>query len=152
MSSDKKSLTCIFCDIVSSSAPAHKMYEDDACVAFLDTRPIRPGHSLIIPKTHVDHFFDLDDNTSHHLISVARKLSGKIREELTPLRVGIVISGFGVPHCHVHVIPLHSDHDITSSQYADKKTSEPVFAVENITPAKPTKLKMIRAKLNMMTP
>src|SRR5262245_52415667 len=52
----------IFSKIVAGEIPAERLREDDDFLAFLDIRPIRPGHSLVIPKTEIDHFFDLPDD------------------------------------------------------------------------------------------
>jgi histidine triad (HIT) family protein len=81
-------------------------------------RPIRPGELIIVPKKHIDHFCDIPDDLATHILLQAQRLSRAIRETLNPQRVGLVVHGFGVPHAHLNVVPLHESEDITSAQYA----------------------------------
>ncbi len=106
----------IFTRIIKGEIPCHKVYEDETSFAFLDIHPINPGHILLIPKKEVDHLWELDDETYHHLWDVAKVLSGRIQSTLAPPRVGIVVEGFGVAHAHIHIIPLHKGNDIKKHQ------------------------------------
>jgi len=123
---------CIFCKIVRKELPAFIVHEDDRCLAFLDLRQVRPGHTMVIPKKHVNHFIDLDDDLTQHIISVAGRIARKIREALMPPRVGYVVAGFGVPHAHFHVQPMWEEHDITSQRYLDTSKNPPVFDMQVI--------------------
>jgi histidine triad (HIT) family protein len=53
--------TCTFCQIIERAEPAHRIWESEEFVAFLTTRPCNPGHTLLIPKIHVDYVFDLEE-------------------------------------------------------------------------------------------
>lgn len=110
---DSSSVKCTFCHIAHGTLPTFKIYEDDLCIAFLDRRPVREGHAMVIPKAHIDHFADLDDTLAAHIMTTAQRVSRKVKEVLQPLRVGYVVSGFGVAHAHLHIIPLWDLHDIT---------------------------------------
>ncbi|MCB9979054.1 MAG: HIT family protein [Rhodospirillales bacterium] len=123
---------CIFCHIVRRKAEAFIVHEDELCMAFLDLRQVREGHTMVIPKDHVDHFMDLDQNLSAHILETGQRIARKIRSVLNPPRVGYVVAGFGVPHVHLHIIPMWEEHDITSAQYLDGSKTPPVFDVENI--------------------
>ncbi len=107
---------CIFCKIISGEVPTPKIYEDDDIVAFLDIHPINKGHTLVIPKKHVPDFHNLEDELYLSAMKVAKKLATVIDEKLKPKKVGIIIAGWDVPHTHIHVIPMHDYHDITSKR------------------------------------
>lgn len=110
--------TCIFCKIVGRTAEASVIYEDELIMAFMTLRPVNPGEFLIIPKEHIDHFCDIPDVLSCHIIVHAQKLSRNLRERLKPQRVGLVVHGYGVPHAHLVIVPLHDSSDIVSAKYA----------------------------------
>lgn len=106
--------SCVFCSVASRRADAAIVLEDADVVAFMDARPIRPGHVLVIPRTHSPELLDLDSVTYAHVLDAARIIGRAIRQVFQPKRVGIVVAGFDVPHAHVHVIPMHDYHDVTS--------------------------------------
>lgn len=110
---------CIFCKIVSGQIPVSKIYEDDEVIAFLDIRPINDGHTLVIPKKHVPDFQNLDEDLYLSVMRVAKKIAAVVDEKLKPKRVGLMIAGWDVPHTHVHVVPMHDYHDITSKRILD---------------------------------
>jgi histidine triad (HIT) family protein len=109
---------CIFCKIVRRDADASVVYEDERVMAFMTLRPVNPGEFLIIPKEHVDHFCDIPDDLACHIIVHAQRLSRNLRERLKPERVGLVVHGYGVPHAHLVVVPLHDSSDIVSAKCA----------------------------------
>ena len=109
--------SCIFCQIVAGEAPASVVYEDEGVLAFMNIRPIHPGELMVIPRRHVDHFCDVPDDLACHILVQAQRLSRNLRERLKPLRVGLVVHGFGVPHAHLVVVPLHESNDIVSSKH-----------------------------------
>jgi len=114
-----KDQLCPFCAIVRGTEPAHVIYEDDQIIAFLDARPINPGHTLVIPKQHVPDFYQLADALYGEVLLEAKHLAKVIAQVTQPTKVGLVIAGFDVPHTHVHVVPMHDYHDITSRAFAD---------------------------------
>ena len=50
---------CAFCRILRSELPASFVHQDDRCVAFMDIRPVNPGHVLVIPRVHTPHLADV---------------------------------------------------------------------------------------------
>ena len=108
---------CIFCEIVHRSADASVVYEDEQIMAFMTLRQINPGEFLIIPKQHIDHFCDISDDLTCHIILHAQRLARNLRERLKPERVGLVVHGYGVTHAHLVVVPLHQSSDIVSAKH-----------------------------------
>jgi histidine triad (HIT) family protein len=102
----------LFSQIAAGDIPAHKLREDDRFLAFLDIRPIRAGHTLVIPKQEIDHLFDLPDDLLGDLFVFAKPVATAIREVTGAARVGVAVVGVEVPHAHVHLVPLDDVHDI----------------------------------------
>jgi histidine triad (HIT) family protein len=105
-------MATIFSKIVAGEIPAERLREDDDFLAFLDIRPIRTGHSLVIPKQEIDHFFDLPDDLLGRLMVFAKPVANAIREETGASRVGCAVVGIEVPHAHLHLVPVDGAHDI----------------------------------------
>jgi len=105
---------CAFCLIAERRADAVVVHEDPQVVAFMDARPIRPGHVLVIPRAHSADLLDVDIDLYRHLLATVRILGRAIRQAIRPKRVGVVVAGFDVPHAHVHLIPMLDYHDVTS--------------------------------------
>lgn len=106
----------IFTKIINGELPSHKVYEDDKLFAFLDIHPINPGHTLLVPKQPTDHLWDMADDEYQYLWKVAKELAAHIKTTLDPPRVGVIVEGFGVPHVHIHLIPLLHGDDIKKHQ------------------------------------
>jgi len=115
----------IFTRIINGEIPAYKIYEDDRVIAILDRHPIAGGHTLVIPKIQVDHIWDLETEDYDYLWTVVKKLGLHIRKAINAPRVGVVVEGFGVPHNHVHLIPIYQSDDIKKPQFHD---AEPDYA------------------------
>lgn len=106
----------IFTRIINGEIPCHKIYEDEKVIAFLDVHPINPGHTLLVPKIQVDHLWDLMEEDYDYLFKVAKKLAVHIRQTIDCPRVGLVVEGFGVPHVHLHLIPIYQGNDLKKPQ------------------------------------
>ena len=117
---------CIFCKIVKGEIPSARVWEDENFVAFLSIKPINPGHTLIIPKKHIDYFFDLDDETLCALMKSTKPLAKALREAFRPARnkIGVMVSGGEVPHVHVHLIPMDNEGDLTFERAKDASFDE----------------------------
>jgi histidine triad (HIT) family protein len=118
--------TSIFTRIINGEIPAYKIYEDDQVIAILDIHPIFSGHTLVVPKKQIDHIWDMDDSDYQYLWQVSKKIAQHIREVINPPRVGVVVEGFGVPHCHIHLIPIYAGNDLKRPQ--EDKDSQPNYA------------------------
>jgi histidine triad (HIT) family protein len=111
----------IFTRIVNREIPAQILREDDEFLAFLDVRPIRAGHSLVIPKQEIDDVFDLPDELLSGILVFARPVAAAIRQITGAQRVGMAVVGIEVPHAHVHLVPIDkiADLDFRKAQPAD---------------------------------
>ena len=98
-------MSSIFSRIVAGEIPCHKVWEDENHFAFLDIRPIKPGHTLVIPKREVDYLFALDESEHAALWTVAHRLAVRLKDVLGCARVCVAVLGYEVPHAHVHLIP-----------------------------------------------
>lgn len=102
----KQDNSCIFCQIINDIKPAYKIWQDDRFLAFLDIRAINPGHLLVIPKYHIDLLFDLPEPYYTDIFKVVRFLSEPLNSAMGSSRIGLALEGFGVPHAHIHMIPI----------------------------------------------
>jgi len=101
--------SCTFCRIATGEIPALKVYEDKEYVGFLDINPINKGHTLIVPKKHVQWVYDVVDQGSYW--KIAQKIAKKILAELKAEYVMFVTWGLEVHHAHIHVVPRYeNDH------------------------------------------
>jgi histidine triad (HIT) family protein len=107
---------CIFCKIISKDIPAHIVWEGDHFLAFLDVRPVNPGHLLIIPKEHIENIFDMQDGLYEAMFKTAKALSVPLQKAMNSIRVGMVVEGFGVPHIHLHLVPINGPHELDSTR------------------------------------
>jgi histidine triad (HIT) family protein len=99
---------CVFDDIVAGRIPAAMVLEEDTVVAFLDHRPLLPGHVLVVPRTHYETLSDLPANQIQPLFLAVQRLTRAVERGLSAdgsfVAVNIRISQ-SVPHLHVHVVP-----------------------------------------------
>lgn len=117
----------VFTKIIDGEIPGAFVWSDDTCVAFATIEPHADGHVLVVPRREVDKFTDLDENTGAHLFHVAQ-IIGRAQEAAFDIaRAGLVIAGFGVPHVHLHVIPMN-DESVLS--FASARKNEPAEKIE----------------------
>ena len=98
----------VFTKIIKGEIPCHKVYEDDLTLAFLDIRPVQPGHILVVPKKQVDHLWDLPDEDYQAVMATCKKVAQRMRRVLGVARVGVRVIGEEVPHAHVQLIPFNT--------------------------------------------
>jgi histidine triad (HIT) family protein len=101
----------IFSRIIAGEIPGRFVWRDADAVAFLDARPISPGHTLVVPVREIDHWTDLEPPLAAHLMTVAHAIGVAQRQVFDVPRVGLMIAGFEVPHVHLHVIPTRGMQD-----------------------------------------
>jgi len=99
-------MASLFTKIIRGEIPCHKIAETDDYLAFLDIRPINPGHTLVIPKKEIDYFYDLDDKTLGGLMLFSKKVAKAIEKVVPCKRIGVMVAGLEVPHAHVHLVPI----------------------------------------------
>ena len=105
-------MASIFTRIINGEIPCYKVAEDDRFLAFLDVRPLKPGHTLVVPKREVDYIFDLDEETLAGMIVFARRVAVAMKEVIDCKRIGVAVLGLEVPHAHIHLIPLTRETDL----------------------------------------
>ncbi|MDQ2942342.1 MAG: HIT family protein [Candidatus Dormibacteraeota bacterium] len=105
-------MASIFSRIIAGELPARFVWKDDSCVVFLSNRPLRPGHSLVVPRAEVDHWLDLDAGLLAHLFKTAQAVGKAQMAGFKPARIGLLVAGLEVPHCHIHVAPIRGVHDL----------------------------------------
>ncbi len=101
-------MACVFCSIVAGDLPAHVVLDDDVVLAFLDTRPLFPGHVLVVPRDHVETLPDLPGPEVgpffERVQRIAAALPGALGAAGTFVAMNNKVSQ-SVPHLHAHVVP-----------------------------------------------
>jgi diadenosine tetraphosphate (Ap4A) HIT family hydrolase len=100
---------CIFCQIVTGSAPCHKIWEDEKHLAFLSIYPNTEGFSVVITKTHYPSYnFDLPDDVLKDFIIAIKKVAKLLDAKLDDVgRTGLIFEGMMVDHAHAKLFPMH---------------------------------------------
>lgn len=99
---------CIFCRIIKEDVPSYKVFEDEHSVAFLDTRPLFPGHVLLVPRAHRETLMDLPDDLIRPFFEAARTLAGAVETGMKADGVFVAANNRvsqSVPHLHFHIVP-----------------------------------------------
>jgi histidine triad (HIT) family protein len=99
---------CVFCEIVSGKKEAQRVLEGEHVLAFLDARPLFPGHVLVIPKAHVETLADLDPSRLGLLFASVQRVMRGIEKGLGADGTFVASNNRvsqSVPHVHVHVVP-----------------------------------------------
>lgn len=99
---------CPFCGIISRATPAHIVFEDTISLAFLDNRPLFPGHCLLITKQHYGTLYDIPSDLIGPLFSNARMLAAAVQRAMQADGSFVAMNNIvsqSVAHCHVHVVP-----------------------------------------------
>jgi histidine triad (HIT) family protein len=110
----------IFTRIINGELPARFVWQDRQCVAFLSIAPLRPGHTLVVPRVEIDHWLDAEPELLSHLMTTAQIIGKAQVAAFRPARVGMVIAGLEVPHVHLHVVPIRGMQDMNFAN-ADPK-------------------------------
>jgi len=125
---------CLFCKIISGQIPAVKVYEDDHVFAFLDIKPVNPGHTLVVPKKHFSDLLDADPDTLSKMIMAMQKMARAMVKALGLEAFNIGqnngrIAGQLVDHLHFHLIPRAADDGLRhwpGKPYASDEEAETV--------------------------
>src|SRR6266516_1676878 len=124
------SLNCPFCKIVRSETQSYNVFEDDITLAFLDKRPLFPGHCLLIPKSHFETLIDLPASLVAQLFQNAQLLAHAMEKGLQAEEIFVAINNSisqSVPHLHIHIVPRHTKDGLKgffwpSQHYQDEAT------------------------------
>ncbi|MFF2876243.1 HIT family protein [Gottfriedia sp. NPDC057991] len=134
---------CIFCKIVEGSIPASKVYEDDDVLAFLDLSQVTKGHTLVIPKDHVENIFEMSEETASTYFRKVPHIANAMKETFNVQGVNILnnsgeVSGQTVFHYHMHILPRYGNYDgfdvkwlSNQNQYTNETLQEIAKSIEN---------------------
>jgi histidine triad (HIT) family protein len=123
----------IFTKIIAGELPGRFVWKDDRAVAFLTIEPLRPGHTLVVPRREIDHWLDAEPELLDHLMSVCRAVGRGIQRAWRPPKVGMLLAGLEVPHLHFHVFPLYALADIDVAKVDRRPRAEDLdLAAEKI--------------------
>jgi histidine triad (HIT) family protein len=109
-------MATVFTKIIEGEIPGRFVWRDDRAVVFLTIAPITPGHALVVPIDEVDHWVDLDLELAAHLMRVAREVGRAQMQVFRPRRIGMIIAGLEVPHCHLHLVPINQEAELSFSR------------------------------------
>ncbi|MCA9405305.1 MAG: HIT family protein [Candidatus Omnitrophica bacterium] len=122
----------LFTKIINGEIPCHKIMENDQYLAFLDIRPINPGHTLVIPKEEINYVFDIEDELLGGLMIFAKAVARKIKKAVPCKRIGIMVAGLEVPHAHIHLIPMNTIPDLNFANAKETNQEQLAEVAEKI--------------------
>lgn len=126
-------MATLFTRIINGEIPGRFVWTDDRAVAFLTIAPLNPGHVMVVPREEVDHWVDLDGELAAHLMVVARQIGEAQMAAYRPARVALMIAGLEVPHCHLHLVPIDSEAEMSFARADhDAKTADLDAAADKI--------------------
>jgi histidine triad (HIT) family protein len=105
-------MASVFTKIISGELPSFKIHEDELTISILALDQVSPGHTLVIPKQEVNHWFDVPAEIYTRAGLNAQKIAKAIQATTNCPRVGTIVAGFEVPHYHLHLIPAWSIPDL----------------------------------------
>jgi histidine triad (HIT) family protein len=114
----------LFTRIINGEIPGRFVWRDDQCVAFLTVAPIRPGHTLVVPREEVDHWIDLRPALAAHLIAASQKIARGVAMAFPCRKMGLMIAGLEVPHVHIHLVPIDEIGDMDFAKQDKDAKSE----------------------------
>lgn len=106
----------LFTRIIKGEIPSVRILEDEQHFAFLDIRPINPGHTLVVPKLEVDSLWEIPPDMLAGMLPFAQKISKAVQAATGCRRVGVLVAGFEVPHAHMHLVPIEGEGELTFSR------------------------------------
>lgn len=107
-SARKSDRGCLFCRIAAGQAEAQMVFQDAVALAFLDARPLFPGHCLLLPKTHYESLLDLPQQLVSDLFVRAQLLAKAVQQAMQAEGTFVAVNNRvsqSVPHFHIHVVP-----------------------------------------------
>jgi diadenosine tetraphosphate (Ap4A) HIT family hydrolase len=105
-------VTTIFSRIIAGEIPGTFVWRDEQCVAFLSINPLARGHTLVVPIQEIDHWLDASPELAAHLFSVVGEIGRAQYAAFECERIGVIIAGYEVDHCHIHVVPTNRMADL----------------------------------------
>jgi diadenosine tetraphosphate (Ap4A) HIT family hydrolase len=117
MATDKPTVNCLFCAIVSGEAPSSLVYRNELVVAFLDVHPMTRGHTLIVPVRHRERLDQVSPSEGAAMVAVAQRVARATESALGASGANLLLSDGGtagqeVPHSHLHVVPRYTTEEL----------------------------------------
>ena len=122
-------MDCLFCKIIKGEIPCYKIYEDEYTLAFLDIAKDVDGHTLVIPKKHVDNIFDCDKETLNHVMNAVKLISNHYVTNCGFSGINLINNNGAsaeqaIKHLHIHIIPrIENDNIYVFPKFAGAKFS-----------------------------
>ncbi|WDF83525.1 HIT family protein [Lacticaseibacillus pabuli] len=129
---------CVFCKIIAGDIPSTKIYEDDKVMAFLDMSQATPGHTLLVPKKHIQDIFAYDDELAADVFARLPKIARAIKASNPAIKGMNILNNNGtlayqsVMHSHIHLIPRYSENDDFSIHFGDHSDQFDPAAAEKL--------------------
>lgn len=103
----------VFTRVINGELPGRFVWRDDLVVAMLTIAPIRPGHTMVIPIQQVDSWLEVPPAIWERMGVVQQAVGSALMDAFSPVRVATAILGLEVPHCHVHLVPIDQESDLS---------------------------------------
>lgn len=117
-------MATLFTRIILGELPGRFVWKDELSVGFMSIHPLRPGHTLVVPRQEVDHWLDLERDLASHLMTVAQCIGKALQNAYSPEKVALMIAGLEVPHTHLHVVPIFEAHDLDFARANTSATAD----------------------------
>ena len=127
--------SCVFCRILAGELPSSPVLNDELVVAFLDVHPVNPGHTLVLPRRHVESFTELNPMEVEQLALCGQRIAAALKqgfdgcEAVTFSLADGVAAGQDVPHTHLHVVPRRTGDGLgwrAAGQLQDRETLDAI--------------------------
>ncbi len=125
-------MSTIFTKIINNEIPSYTVYNSNNIIAILDKCPINEGHLLVIPFEEIEDINELEESRYHELWKAVRHLSGILKIAFQSPKIGIAVEGFGVPHVHVHLVPVYSGNELNPERAVEATADELSAAMKKI--------------------
>ena len=114
-------IMCIFCKIINKEIPSYTIYENDFVTCFLDISQATKGHTLIVPKKHVQDIFSVEKKEAEEIMKAAVVVANVLKEKLGTKDINLLnnsgqLAGQTVMHFHLHVLPRYENDEIDFHQ------------------------------------
>ncbi len=128
---------CLFCKIIKGEIPSVKVYENHGSIAFMDIRPVNPGHVLVVSKEHFKDLLEADDETLAAVAVACKKVAQAVKKAVNADGINLAANngeaaGQVIPHLHWHIIPRFSSDDLRSWPHKETPIEEIKEAAEKI--------------------
>ncbi|MDH6113940.1 histidine triad (HIT) family protein [Kitasatospora sp. MAP12-15] len=126
-------VNCDFCAVVAGSTPAHLVLDDEVAVAFLDRRPLFPGHVLVVPREHYATLTDLPPAVVGPFFARVQRVTAAVERGMAAAGSFVAANNRisqSVPHLHVHVVPRNPKDGLRGFFWPRTRYSDDAHAAE----------------------